>query len=510
MSDISSVYSSTSRITGLFSDLDTDSIVKDLVQVQQTKVDAKSQEKTRETWYADALAEVEDLVDEFKSTYLTQDGSGSMLTTKTYASYKTEITSGSTSAVSVSGGTTSLSGSYVINSITQLAANASVSSSGKISSDGNSISSSNTTKLSDLKFKNALTFGSGDSISFSINGKTFSFSSDTTLQNMINTVNADSDAGVTMKYSRLTDGFTIEADEGGADSTVKIQNISGNAFGENSAFGIGEGTAGIGDFGTAGQDAKLTIEGISVTRDSNTFSIDGITYTLKDTTDESIKFSVSRDTSGTVEKVKTFVTAYNELMDKLNAKLSEKDYSGDYPPLTQEQEDEMSEDEINSWNEKAKSGLLRRDSGLASFVRTVRSAFFTEVGGTGQNATNIGLTSGSYYTSDAGKIVLDGDALQQALEESPDVVTQMFTSSDQDSRGLIYKISDAVSTYSKKLDNDMDSSGEKIEKLESKIDDMEEDLDNLAERYYNKFAVMETALSKMNSQLSMLSSMFSS
>lgn len=171
------------------------------------------------------------LIKDFKSSYMTAGKSGSMLTAATYKSFITKITSGSDSAVSVTATTGASAGSYTVNSITQLAKNASVSSSQAISAAGTNISDSNTVKLSKLNFANALLFGSDGKISFKINGEQFTFSGNDTLQNMINTINADDKAGVTMKYSRLTDGFTITADQGGANSYVTIENISGNAFG---------------------------------------------------------------------------------------------------------------------------------------------------------------------------------------------------------------------------------------------------------------------------------------
>ncbi|MGE4484091.1 MAG: flagellar filament capping protein FliD [Oscillospiraceae bacterium] len=509
MSEVSSAYSSTSRITGLYSDLDTDAIIEDLLQIQQNKVDAKSQEKTTQEWYSDALDSVNDLVENFRSTYLSALTNGSMLSSSTYKSFTAEITGGSTTAVSISTATGALTGSYTIDSITQLAENAAVSSTSKISSDGTNISESNTTKLAKLDFATDLEFDSERKISFSINGKKFSFDEDDSLQSMINTINADEDAGVTMKYSRLTDTFTITADEGGADSSVTVRNISGNAFGSNSAFGIGAGCTDDDGYGTKGQDAIVSIEGVSVIKDSNEFTIDGITYNLKNTSEEEINFDISRDISSTVESIKSFIDAYNELVDGLNSLLDEKDYSHDYEPLTSDQEDEMSDAEIESWNTKAKSGLLRGNDDLESFMRGLKSAFTSVLGGTGSTASSIGIASASYFSSDSGKILVDEDKLTSALEKNPERIISMFTESDDDAQGLIYKIFDSVNTYLDKLDDDIDSTGDKINKLESKIDDMNDDLSDMAERYYNKFSVMEEALSRLNSQASMLSSLFS-
>ncbi len=327
---------------------------------------------------------------------------------------------------------------------------------------------------------------------------------------MINTVNADEDAGVTMKYSRLTDAFTITADAGGAESNVTVINISGNAFGLDGAFGIGSGSTILPGYGTKGQNALLTVEGIPVTRDSNEFTVDGIKYTLKNTTGEAVNFTVSRDVSSIVEKVKAFADAYNKLAEELNGLLSEKDYSGDYKPLTATQEGEMSDKQIETWNEKAKSGLLRNNRSLKSFVSGSKNAFYSALGGTGKTAASIGVASASYYSSDAGKIVVDEAALTKALEENPEKVIAMFTSSAADSKGLIYKMSDSATSYIKNLDASIKASGLTTSKLETRIGDMEDDLDTLTERYYQKFSAMEQALGRLNSQVSLMSSLFAS
>ena len=513
MSDVSSAYSSTSRITGLYSNLDTDAIVKDLLSVEQTKVDKKKQEKTRDEWYGDALDDVKTLVDDFRKTYITSGGTGSMLSSATYKNFTTKITGGSDSAAEVSGTTGALAGSYTINSISQLAKNAGVSSSQKVSADGTNISESNTVKLSALNLSNALEFDSKGQISFSINGEEFSFDGDDTLQSMINTVNADDKAGVTMKYSRLTDTFTITADEGGADSAVTIKNLSGNAFGADSAFGIAAGSTQTDGYGSKGQDAVLSIEGVQVTRASNDFTIDGITYSLKNTTNEAVPFSVRRDVSSTVESVQKFIDDYNVLAGKLGALLEEKDYSSDYPPLTSDQEDDMSENQITAWNEKAKSGLLRNDGDLKSFLRSMKNAFSSVLGGTGKSASSIGLSAANYFSSDSGNIVVDQDKLTAALEKDPDAVISMLTNSGDSQKGLLYKMSDSVTSYLDKVNDSIKANNKAVSGtggLDDKIEDMEDDLDDDAEKYYNKFSVMETALSKLNSQMSMLSSLFSS
>lgn len=504
-SSVNSLYSSSSRLTGLFSDLDTDSLVKNLCSSQQAKVDKEYQAQTTYQWKQDALNEISDAVKDFSNAYCSVLGASSMIKNSTYTSYKA-TTSDTSGAVTILADSSSFEDTVKI-SVSQLAKNANVTSSGKVSKNGE-LSSKNTATLAELDFATPLTADSDGNISFSINGKQFSFSTSTTLQTMINTINSDTDAGVTMKYSRLTDSFTITADEGGADSSVTIENISGNAFGTNSAFGIAEGTT------KNGQNAKATINGTTIERNSNVFTIDGLTYELNDTTSQNITFKVARDYSATTDAVQGFVDALNTLITKIKTYTSAKDYSSSYPPLTEAQKEEMSEDQIEKWEIKAKSGILRNDSGLESLISNLKNAFFSAAGGTGKNATSIGISTVSYFEDNAGELQLDTEMLTKALASDPESVISIFTggssTASSDQQGLVYKMKSSLSSYLKTSSNTLDSISDKLSKIDSRMDDLNDKLSDLADKYYQKFSKMESALSKLNSSAGMLSSMFSS
>lgn len=513
-SSTSSIYDSSSRITGIFSDMDTDSIVKSMCSRQQSKIDEKYQKQQTYQWTEDAWDDINGAVKEFENTYASVLGSSSMLKNSTYVKFSVTSSDTTSSAVSVKAGSTAAASSVSV-SVSQLAVQSNVSSSGVSALGESEISSSNSAALSDLSFANALQFDIDGNISFSINGKEFSFSSDTTLQNMISTVNADSDANVTMTYSRLTDGFTITADSGGAGSKVTIKNISGNAFGENSAFGIPEGTK------RNGQNAIATInysptdssKAVTVEKGTNEFTIDGLTYELNSTTSSATTFTINRDFSSTVDAVSTMVDAFNTLLTKLTSYNSAKDNSDDYPPLTEAQKDEMDDDEIEKWETKAKSGLLRHNSTLESLINELKSAFYTSAGGTGNTGTSIGLTTASYYSSNAGSLTINENTLKEALASNSDQVIAIFiggsSSSASSDQGIIYKMRSTMSNFLSTSDDIMDDYSDKIDTIDDDIDHMEDKLSDLAEKYYNQFSEMETALSKLNGSANMISSMFS-
>lgn len=489
-----------SRITGMYSGLDIDALVKSMASKQQAKIDKAFQTQRRQEWLKEALSSVRTEINTFMNTYINSDATNSMFRASTFYTYK--VTAASTSqAVAVTATSSAVEGRYTVE-VAQLAQNAFVTSAGRISKDGTEISSSNTTTLAELNFKNALEFDENGKISFAINGKVFTFTKDTTLQTFLNTINNDPDAKVTMKYSRLTDSFTITSDVDGENGSVLIRNISGNAFGENSAFQIGEGLY------KNGQDAVVTVNGVELRRSSNTFTVDGVTFNLLDETSEPLTFVVERDYSATVDAVKSFVEAYNTLTEKLKALLNEKDESRNYPPLTEAQRKELSEKEIEAWEEKAKSGLLRNNPMLRTLLNTLRSAFFTTLGGTGLNMSSIGLTTAGYYEENAGQLVLDEEKLRKALEKNGDQVVQMFLGGAGSEKGLVTLFRDAFSQARKSIVSSLDTISEKIGDYGDLIVRLEEQYDEISERYYNKFSAMETALARLNSQASFISQLF--
>jgi flagellar hook-associated protein 2 len=136
------------------------------------------------------------------------------------------------------------------------------------------------------------------------------------------------------------------------------------------------------------------------------------------------------------------------------------------------------------------------------------------VGGTGENLTSIGITTAGYFDDNSGLLIIDEEALTAALEEGPDGVVAMFTngstSSASSEQGLMYKIKSALNNYNGVVETVLETSEMKVDKNEIAIEKLEDDLDDMADRYYQKFSAMETALSKLDSQASLISQLFSS
>ena len=352
-------------------------------------------------------------------------------------------------------------------------------------------------------------FDSNGNVAMVINGKLFEFDKDMLLEDMMDEINR-ADISATIEYDEITDRFLFTAGETGAGNTLEIEEF-GSTFLTSGKFTR-----------TEGSDAHAVIDGQKITRSDNVFTIDGITYSLTGASSEVQTVSVTQDIDSTYELIVQFVDDYNSLIDNLNKKVGE-NYDRDYPPLTQEQKAEMSESEIEDWEERAKTGLLSGDSLITGMLREMRMGMYEPVEGI--NLAYIGITTSSKY-EDKGKLVIDQDKLIGSIQNDPQKVMDLFCKEEE---GLMFKIDDILEKYASTY---MDSNGNKgflIEKaglegdtmeynnfLYESIKDYEERMDELSSRledkeeyYYSQFSMMEKYINEMNAQLEYIQSLSS-
>lgn len=290
-------------------------------------------------------------------------------------------------------------------------------------------------------------------------------------------------------------------------------------FGGTVTFGTGDMAS---DAVVDGTDAKVRINGVETSRSSNTFTFDGVTITATKVSAEETVIGTERDTDKIVDAVKSFVNDYNELVEELYGYITEDADYKDYAPLTDAQKDEMSESEIKNWTEKAKTGLLRSDTNISSFMQSMRSAFYTKVESAGIAAYSIGIET----TKDslAGKLTLDESALRNAIASDPDAVEKLFTDSED---GLATKLSETCDNYAKlsmagpgalvqlagaegytaysKI-NDMYI---QLSKINDKLDDLQTKYEKERTRYWNKFNAMESVIAQYSAQSNVITSSLS-
>ncbi len=275
-------------------------------------------------------------------------------------------------------------------------------------------------------------------------------------------------------------------------------------------------------------DAVIVLDGAELTGSSNNFSVNGLTLSLTSTTlnqttgkyDE-IALTVNNDTQAAYDMVKNFVKKYNEILEEMNTKYNAKS-ARDYDPLTDEQKEAMSDDEIEKWETKIKDSLLRRDSTLNSLISTMRSSLqvTVDVDGKKYSLSSFGIKTSSDYT-EKGKLHIFGDedddtyssetnALMEALESNPEAVMKTLAQAGQNLYDSLTKkmsktsLSSALTFYNdKQLDDAQTDYKKRIEELEEKLKDLED-------RYYNQFTAMETALAKLQNSSSAITNYFGS
>ncbi len=297
-----------------------------------------------------------------------------------------------------------------------------------------------------------------------------------------------------------------------------------------------------------GTNAKATIDGKTYESDTNKLNVANVIYNFNgvsaknaDGKYQASTISVSQDTDKIVDNVKKFVETYNTLIDSLNTKYRE-EKNTDYKPLTKKQEGEMTESQIDKWNEKAKSGLLYHDNNIYSIISDMRESLYTQVDAVDtvltdakgnkysyNSMSSIGITS----STNQGHITLDEEKLKKALTEDPDCVYQLFAS-DQDSTyvagstnknqadtytsksdylntGIANRLYNAMNTNISNLESYAGTSketddesylGKLITNMNTKMTSFQTLMKSYESKLYKKYDAMEVALSKLGAQLS--------
>ena len=387
-----------------------------------------------------------------------------------------------------------------------------------------------------MYFKDA--FDADGKASFSINGKTIEVNKDMTISEMMRAVN-NSGAGVTMTYQSNSGTFSLTANSSGDGFKIDIQDTNGSLMA--SVFGADgstttyttdidggasvqdpdSGAVRIGNF-VEGKDAIFEFDGVAMARNSNTISQDGLTMTFTNTTDQAETLTVNRNTDQIVDGIKGFIEEYNALLDKINGLVDADAEYRDYAPLTDAQKKEMTEKEIEKWEEKAKTGLLRRDNVLESFLQSMRSVLYERPADSAYALYDLGIDTGDY--TQKGKLFMDADGeakLRAALESNPDEVAKLFTSEDGIGNKMNDILNGVASTSSGSPGTLVQIAGvkggaseassdynQRLSEIEQKIKNLKNAYELEKNRYWSKFNAMEKLVSQMSSQSAWLSQQF--
>ncbi|MEA1853430.1 flagellar filament capping protein FliD [Cytobacillus sp. OWB-43] len=350
--------------------------------------------------------------------------------------------------------------------------------------------------------------------------QTFTFDARDSLTTVIDKVNKSS-LGVNMFYDQHSDKVTIARTSTGdfnQSGDGKEISFNGSPF-LNNVLKLDSNNE------KGGENAKFTLNGLETERTSNTFTVNGVSFTLKDTFDavngdSPVTISINNDTDQAVEKIKEFVEKYNELIDNIQGQLSEEKYR-DYAPLTSEQREAMSEKDIELWEEKAKSGLLRSDQQLSSLLSNMRMNFYTPLEGATSEYNQlsaIGITTTKNYL-EGGKLEINEDKLKEALENDAEGVFNLFAADGDTlgeqgiSRRLRDTVTQSIDALTLKAGNGMKTNsqftiGKNLDDINNRITELESKLADKEQRYWSQFAAMETQMQKMNEQMNYMLTQF--
>lgn len=273
-----------------------------------------------------------------------------------------------------------------------------------------------------------------------------------------------------------------------------------------------------------GQDAVIKVNDVMFTSATNTFQVNGLTIEAQAVTGDGDKNAVtigtSVDTQGIYDKIKDFLTEYNSVINEIT-KLYNAESAKDYEPLTDEEKDSMSDEQVEKWEDKIKSALLRRDTSLGNIMNAMVNSMSQtfEINGEKLSLGNFGISTLGFLNAAENEqyaFHIDGDEddentsgkkdkLMAAIQEDPDqlmefmkkLTSNLYTAIDDKMKST--ELSSAYKVYNdKEMDKEVKEVEDLIKKWNDKIAEQED-------AYFKKFSQMEVALSKLQSQTNSLS-----
>ena len=274
-----------------------------------------------------------------------------------------------------------------------------------------------------------------------------------------------------------------------------------------------------------GQDSEIVLNGATFTNNTNNYSINGLTIqALNVTGTDEVTITTDTDVDGIYDMIKGFFKDYNDLVKSVDVAYNAASSKG-YEPLTSDEKDAMSDDEVKKWEEKIKDSLLRKDSTLGSVLDTMKNdmARSFKVGDKSYSLSSFGISTLGYFSSpenETGVYHIDGnkddtytsantDKLKSMIASDPDTVITFFSQlasqlyKDLGSKMTASSTSSAYTIYNDKQMNTQYS------EYNTKISEAEDKVTTWEDYYYSKFSAMESALAKMNAQSSSLTGLFS-
>ena len=332
-------------------------------------------------------------------------------------------------------------------------------------------------------------------------------------------------AELSQYYTTDAEGKTIATDKL-VDEVTAATDAVYESMGNTSSYVAGlADSAFAGVYRTAGENAKIYLNGAEFVSENNTFEVNGLTLTVNATTgaNEEITITTEEDTDGIYDMVKTFLKQYNELINEMD-KLYNAESAKGYEPLTEDEKQEMSDDAIEKWEEKIKESLLRGDSTIetvGSALKGIMAGGFTMTDGSKMYLSDFGINTLGYFNApenERNAYHIDGDPDDTNTSNNADKLKAMITGDSERTieffstfaKTLYGKLGDLMqrtdysSSYTVYNDKQMQ---EEYNDYTSEIKELEQKLADYEDKWYAKFAAMETAMSKMQNNANAVTSL---
>lgn len=497
MSSVNSV-----RIPGLATGMDTDQMIKDMLTGEQSKIDKVFQNQQMVKWQQETYRDITKNVKGFYDKYFSVTSKDYILGSK---SFNTITVNSSNNSVITATGSSSASNINYKFDVKQLATSKTMSASS--ASNGVTIKKDSTLEELGLLVDGAtfkISTGEGKE------SKVITINKDDKVSDLINKINESFPGEVKASFSDMTGKLTISSNTTGDSSILKIIDVEKDADGNYVNKDTSDSLSFLKMSETEGKNAEVIVMDSAgkvikeLNESKNTFNIDGITYNLNGVGQASL--TSTQDVTPVVEKLESFINDYNKIMDDIYDLVTQKKSNG-YPPLTEAQKKEMTEEEIKNWDKKSKEGMLRNDSELRAFMDDMKSAMLGPFESLGKSLSDIGITSVDNYNK-PGQIKLDVDKFTKVLQENGDLAEKITTGVFDKVKTNMYKyVGSSTSIFAKKAGIEKTSTdlnnlySEQIRKQEEQIKKLTSKMKTKEQQLYSKFARLEATMSKLNSQM---------
>ncbi|USP49116.1 flagellar filament capping protein FliD [Alcaligenes faecalis] len=316
---------------------------------------------------------------------------------------------------------------------------------------------------------------------------------DTSLQGVMNAINADAELG--MKATIINTGnpsepyrLQLSANATGEAASISTIRVEGNDdLGALLNVDASDPVA-SGFEQTKAVNAKLTVNGIAITSQSNTLknTIEGLEITLNKASDDPINVEVTKDDSVALNAVKDYVAAYNKFNNAIRS--------------------------LTAYNVDLKKGsALTGDSMAREAQNAMRDATLGFVPGEGQIRSMVGL--GINVDPKTGDLQLDEKKLTEVLKTNMADVKNMFIG-EQGIAGRVHAAADEFIKKEGRIDNAQEGAEKVGKRLQDQFDAADQRIENKIEAYRKQFVQLDVMINRMqgtsnylSQQLSMLGNM---